>query len=258
MADQPPPKPSLPAAEPPFAGVINELATDSTPSRPEIKVPPAGAPNVIVVMYDDVGFHTTALCSPTRAALLTGRNHHSAHMGGISEIAYGFPGYDGIIPKSTATVAEILRQNGYSTAMFGKAHVTPMWETSPAGPFDRWPTGLGFERFYGFLGGEASQWEPALYDQTTVIIEVHPRAQPARAPLRAGGPDAVGVWPIDMGDPRAGLMLVVGEDHDGGLLADDPAEHGELAVLARHRGLASGEPDLRRDEVGARHGARLI
>ena len=114
-------------------------------------------------------FHTTALCSPTRAALLTGRNHHSAHMGGISEIAYGFPGYDGIIPRSTATVAEILRLNGYSTAMFGKAHVTPMWETSPAGPFDRWPTGLGFERFYGFLGGEASQWEPALYDQTTPI-----------------------------------------------------------------------------------------
>ena len=114
-------------------------------------------------------FHTTALCSPTRAALLTGRNHHSAHMGGISEIAYGFPGYDGIVPRSTATVVEILRLNGYSTAMFGKAHVTPMWETSPAGPFDRWPTGLGFERFYGFLGGEASQWEPALYDQTTPI-----------------------------------------------------------------------------------------
>jgi arylsulfatase A-like enzyme len=187
----------LPIPEPPFAGVIRELATDSTVARPEIQRPPAGAPNVVVVMYDDVGFgaastfggpvptpaldrvaaqgvsynrfHTTALCSPTRAALLTGRNHHSAHMGGISEIAYGFPGYDGIIPRSTATVAEILRLNGYSTAMFGKAHVTPMWETSPAGPFDRWPTGLGFERFYGFLGGEASQWEPALYDQTTPI-----------------------------------------------------------------------------------------
>jgi arylsulfatase len=114
-------------------------------------------------------FHTTALCSPTRAALLTGRNHHTAHMGGIAEIAYGFPGYDGIIPRSTATIAEILRLHGYSTAMFGKAHVTPLWESSPAGPFDRWPTGLGFERFYGFLGGEVSQWEPALYDQTTPI-----------------------------------------------------------------------------------------
>ena len=189
--------PSLPHLERPFGGVITELATQSTPARPEIERAPAGAPNVVVVMFDDVGFgaastfggpvptpaldrvaaagvtynqfHTTALCSPTRAALLTGRNHHSAHMGGISEIAYGFPGYDGIIPRSTATVAEILRLNGYSTAMFGKAHVTPMWETSPAGPFDRWPTGLGFERFYGFLGGEASQWEPALYDQTTPV-----------------------------------------------------------------------------------------
>jgi arylsulfatase len=188
---------ALPKPERPFTGTISELATDSTPVRPEIERAPAGAPNVVVVMYDDVGFgaastfggpvptpaldrvaaagvaynqfHTTALCSPTRAALLTGRNHHTAHMGGISEIAYGFPGYDGIIPRSTATVAEILRLNGYSTAMFGKAHVTPMWETSPAGPFDRWPTGLGFERFYGFLGGEASQWEPALYDQTTPI-----------------------------------------------------------------------------------------
>ncbi len=187
----------LPHPERPFGGVIAELATGSTPSRPEIERAPSGAPNVVVVMFDDVGFgaastfggpvptpaldrvaargltynrfHTTALCSPTRAALLTGRNHHSAHMGGISEIAYGFPGYDGIIPRSTATVAEILRLNGYSTAMFGKAHVTPMWETSPAGPFDRWPTGLGFERFYGFLGGEASQWEPALYDQTTPV-----------------------------------------------------------------------------------------
>jgi arylsulfatase A-like enzyme len=187
----------LPLPDRKFDGVIHELATASMPSRPEIQYPPAGAPNVVVVMYDDVGFgaastfggpvptpaldrvaaqgvsynrfHTTALCSPTRAALLTGRNHHSAHMGGISEIAYGFPGYDGIIPRSTATVAEILRLSGYSTAMFGKAHVTPMWETSPAGPFDRWPTGLGFERFYGFLGGEASQWEPALYDQTTPI-----------------------------------------------------------------------------------------
>jgi arylsulfatase len=187
----------LPGPERPFLGTIAELAADATPARPEIDLPPKGAPNVVVVMFDDVGFgaagtfggpvptpaldrvaaqglaynqfHTTAMCSPTRAALLTGRNHHSAHMGAISEIAYGFPGYDGIIPRSTATVAEILRLNGYNTAMFGKAHVTPMWEASPAGPFDRWPTGLGFERFYGFLGGEASQWEPALYDQTTPI-----------------------------------------------------------------------------------------
>lgn len=180
-----------------FAGSIARLALDSTPAKPTILRPHDSAPNVVIVMLDDVGFgapgtfggpiptpaldkiakagvrynqfHTTALCSPSRAALLTGRNHHSAHMGAISEIAYGFPGYDGVIPRTTATVAEILRQNGYSTGMFGKAHVTPMWETSPAGPYDRWPTGLGFERFYGFLGGETSQWEPALYDQTQPI-----------------------------------------------------------------------------------------
>ncbi|OOK74201.1 sulfatase family protein [Mycobacterium kansasii] len=114
-------------------------------------------------------FHTTALCSPTRAALLTGRNHHSAHMGTICEIAYGFPGYDSVLPQSTATVAQVLQMNGYSTALFGKAHFTPTWETGPAGPFDRWPTGLGFERFYGFLGGDTSQYEPALYDQTTPV-----------------------------------------------------------------------------------------
>ena len=192
-----PPPLHIPEPDPPFAGVINELATESTPARPAITRPPAGAPNVVVVLLDDVGFgapgtfggpvptpaldliaerglrynqfHTTALCSPTRAALLTGRNHHSAHMGAIGEIAYGYPGYDGIIPRSTATIAETLRLNGFGTALFGKAHVTPAWETSPAGPFDRWPTGLGFDRFYGFPGAESSQWEPALYDQTTPI-----------------------------------------------------------------------------------------
>ena len=187
----------LPHAEEPFTGVINPLVKDSTPAKPSIDYPPAGAPNVVVVLLDDVGFgtastfggpvptpaldriadsglrynqfHTTALCSPTRAALLTGRNHHSAHMGAICEIAYGFPGYDSVIPQSTATVAQTLRLNGYSTSWFGKAHITPMWELSPAGPFDRWPTGLGFDRFYGFLGGETSQYEPALYDQTTPV-----------------------------------------------------------------------------------------
>ncbi|MCV7195201.1 arylsulfatase [Mycobacterium angelicum] len=187
----------LPGAEKPFGGVINPSAADSTPVTPAITYPPADAPNVVVVLLDDVGFgasstfggpvptpaldriaanglrynqfHTTALCSPTRAALLTGRNHHSAHMGTICEIAYGFPGYDSVIPQSTATVAQVLRMNGYNTALFGKAHLTPTWEIGPAGPFDRWPTGLGFERFYGFLGGDTSQYEPALYDQTTPV-----------------------------------------------------------------------------------------
>ncbi|WP_205873105.1 arylsulfatase [Mycobacterium camsae] len=187
----------LPRTAGPFAGVINPSVADSTPVKPTITYPPEGAPNVVVVLLDDVGFgasgtfggpvptpaldrvaqtglrynqfHTTALCSPTRAALLTGRNHHSAHMGTICEIAYGFPGYDSVLPQSTATVAEILRHNGYNTALFGKAHFTPTWELGPTGPFDRWPTGLGFERFYGFMGGDTSQYEPALFDQNTPV-----------------------------------------------------------------------------------------
>ncbi len=187
----------LPRSTDQFTGVTNPTVAESSPVKPAIEYPPLGAPNVFVVMLDDVGFgapstfggpvptpaldrvagaglrynqfHTTALCSPTRAALLTDRNHHSVHMGAICEVGYGFPGYDRVIPNSTATVAQILRMNGYSTALFGKAHFTPTWEIGPAGPFDRWPTGLGFERFYGFLGGDVSQYEPALYDQTTPV-----------------------------------------------------------------------------------------
>ena len=185
----------LPKPEQPFAGEIRETIQESRAVKPEIQYPPKQAPNVVIVLLDDVGFgatstfggpvptptldalageglrynqfHTTALCSPTRAALLTGRNHHRVHMGNIGELALGFPGYDGILPKSAATLGEVLRQNGYNTGWFGKNHTTPMWELSAAGPFDRWPTGLGFERFYGFNGCQASQWEPAIYDQTT-------------------------------------------------------------------------------------------
>ena len=188
---------AIPVPTPPFGGSIGELIEDSEGVPLHSRSAPDGAPNIVVVMLDDVGFgscstfggpvptpacdrvaaaglrynqfHTTALCSPTRAALLTGRNHHSVHMGGITEIANSFPGHDSVIPPEAATVAEVLRQNGYSTAMFGKGHITPAWEQSPAGPFDRWPTGLGFDRFYGFVGAEASHWEPALYDQTTPI-----------------------------------------------------------------------------------------
>ena len=187
----------LPIPEKKFQGTLGQTAEESKPDKPAILMPPEGAPNVFIVLLDDVGFaasdvfggpvpmpalrqvadeglrynqfHTTALCSPTRAALLTGRNHHSVHFGAISEIAVGFPGYDSVIPKSKASVGEVLKGNGYNTAFIGKNHVTPMWETSPAGPFDRWPTGLGFERFYGFMGGEASQWEPSLLDQTVPV-----------------------------------------------------------------------------------------
>src|SRR6187401_238583 len=160
--------------------------------------PPAGAPNVLVVLIDDAGFaassafggpcstptaerlaagglkynrfHTTALCSPTRQALLTGRNHHTVGMGGITELATSAPGYSSIRPNTCAPLAETLRLNGYSTAQFGKCHEVPVWETSPMGPFDRWPSpGGGFEYFYGFIGGEANQWYPALYEGTVPI-----------------------------------------------------------------------------------------
>lgn len=188
---------SLPRPTPAFTGDVQRLITDSTPSRPPADGAPSGAPNVLLIMLDDVGFgsfgtfggpvptpgldavaarglrynqfHTTALCSPSRAALLTGRNHHSVHMGGITEIANSFPGYDSAIPREAATVAEVLRLSGYSTACFGKWHLTPAWEQSPSGPFDRWPTGMGFDRFYGIIGAEASQYEPPVYDQTTPI-----------------------------------------------------------------------------------------
>lgn len=160
--------------------------------------PPEGAPNVLVVLIDDVGFgasstfggpcqtptldrlakgglrytrfHTTALCSPTRQALLTGRNHHSVGMGGITEIATGAPGYSSVRPNSKAPLAMTLKLNGYSTAHLGKCHEVPVWQTSPAGPFDAWPTGgNGFEYFYGFIGGEANQWYPTLYEGTTPV-----------------------------------------------------------------------------------------
>ena len=105
-------------------------------------------------------FHSTALCSPTRAALITGRNHHSAHNGVIAEMATGFPGYDTIIGKETASIGEILKQNGYSTSWFGKNHNTPEWMSTQLGPFDNWPIGYGFQYFYGFIGGDTSQWQP--------------------------------------------------------------------------------------------------
>ena len=187
----------LPMPPKPFAGKIGTTYADSTPSKPTTLEPPQGAPNVLVVLLDDVGFghvstfggpvnvptlqrladeglrynrfHTTALCSPTRAALLTGRNHHSAHTGVIMEMATGFPGYDGAMQPDTATVAETLRLRGYNTAAFGKWHNTPDYELSSSGPFDRWPTRVGFEYFYGFQGGEASQWHTPLYEGTTPI-----------------------------------------------------------------------------------------
>ncbi len=182
----------LPRPEPKFRGIIGQTYKDSTPDKIPLIKAPDGAPNVLFIMIDDAGFgqcstlggqiptpnldrlaqagltynrfHTTALCSPTRAAVLTGRNHHSAATGVITEIGSGYPGYSGQIPKDEAMFAETLRQSGYSTAFFGKNHNIADWETSVSGPFDRWPTMQGFDHFYGFIGGEANQWQPALYE----------------------------------------------------------------------------------------------
>ncbi len=190
----------LPIPDRAYAGTPPLDAKDPAATFPPLEPlrPPAGAPNVLVVLLDDVGFgassafggpcstptaerlagdglrfnrfHTTALCAPTRQALLTGRNHHSVGMGCITELATSAPGYSSIRPKSAAPLAETLKLNGYSTAQFGKCHEVPQWQTSPLGPFDAWPTGGGgFEYFYGFLGGETNQYYPALYEGTTAV-----------------------------------------------------------------------------------------
>jgi len=187
----------LPAPDLPFGGKTGLNAAQSRPWWQPRIVPPAGAPNILLIMTDDVGFaapstfggviptptldriaanglrytnfHSTSLCSPTRAALITGRNHHSAGFGVISEGASGFPGYNSTIGKDCATIGRILREHGYRTSWFGKNHNTPTWDASQAGPFDQWPTGMGFEYFYGFVGGDASQWEPNLFRNTTAI-----------------------------------------------------------------------------------------
>ena len=187
----------LPKPEPSFQGKIGRTVKDSTPDFPKSTEAPSGAPNVLLILVDDVGFgatstfggpiempnlqrladeglrynmfHTTALCSPTRAALITGRNHHTNASGVITEFATGYPGYNSVIPRSSGSVGEGLRENGYNTSWFGKMHNVPDWMSSQAGPFDLWPSGLGFEYFYGFLGGDSDQWHPALYENTRPI-----------------------------------------------------------------------------------------
>jgi len=190
----------LPIPDQPHVGLTTYDAKDPDTKFPAIRElrPPKGAPNVLVILLDDVGFgatsafggpcrtpnfeklaanglkytrfHTTALCSPTRQAMLTGRNHHTVAMGGITEIATSAPGYCSVLPNTCAPLARTLLLNGYSTSQFGKCHEVPVWQTSPMGPFDAWPTGGGgFEYFYGFLGGETNQWYPAIYEGTTPI-----------------------------------------------------------------------------------------
>ena len=188
----------LPPPDPKFGGVIKEKASESKAWWPPRVVPPKGAPNVLLIMTDDDGFgapstfggviptpaldriaksglrytnfHSTSLCSPTRAAIITGRNHHSVGFGVVGEIATGFPGYDSIIPIEKGTIGTILKDNGYATSWFGKDHNTPFFANSQAGPFEQWPNGMGFEYFYGFVGGDASQWQPNLFRNTTPIF----------------------------------------------------------------------------------------
>ncbi|WP_218916472.1 sulfatase-like hydrolase/transferase [Rubinisphaera brasiliensis] len=180
-----------------FKGEINENFKESTRAFPMNRTAPEGAPNVILILLDDVGFgatstfggpiptpaldklaarglrynqwHTTALCAPTRAAILTGQNHHEAGFGGIPEVATGFPGYNGILPDTSVTIGQILRDNGYNTSWFGKNHNTRDYETSQAGPFRQWPNNMGFEYFYGFVGGLTNQWAPALTENTRPV-----------------------------------------------------------------------------------------
>jgi len=188
----------IPAPPPKFGGNIERNAAQSKPYWPARVVPPKGAPNVLLIITDDVGygapstfggviptpaldriannglrytnFNSTALCSPTRAALITGRNHHSAGFGVISEMATGYPGYDSFLTRDKATIGTILRDNGYSTSWFGKNHNTPAFQSSELGPFDQWPTGMGFEYFYGFMGGDTNQWQPANLARNTTYI----------------------------------------------------------------------------------------
>jgi len=187
----------LPPPDPKFGGVIKEKASESKQWWAPRVVPPKGAPNVLLIMTDDSGFgapgtfggvvptpamdriakaglrytnfHSTSLCSPSRAALITGRNHHVAGFGVVGEIATGFPGYDSVIRKENGTIGAILRDNGYATSWFGKDHNTPFYQATSAGPFEQWPNGMGFEYFYGFVGGDTSQWQPNLFRNTTPI-----------------------------------------------------------------------------------------
>ncbi len=188
----------LPPPNPKFGGVIKDRASESKQWWAPRVVPPKGAPNILLIMTDDSGFgapgtfggvvptpamdriaknglrytnfHSTSLCSPSRAALITGRNHHVAGFGVVGEIATGFPGYDSIIRKENGTIGAILKENGYATSWFGKNHNTPFYEATPAGPFNQWPEGMGFEYFYGFVGGDTSQWQPNLFRNTTPIF----------------------------------------------------------------------------------------
>jgi arylsulfatase len=227
----------LPPPAPPFGGVIEDNAMQSTAWWPPRVVPPKGAPNILLIMTDDAGFgipstfggviptptmdrvanaglrynriFSTSLCSPTRAAQITGRNHHSVGFGVIAEQATGFPGYDSVIGVDNATIGRILRDNGYATSWFGKDHNTPTYQASQAGPFTQWPTGMGFDYFYGFVGGDANQWGPNLFRNTTQIYPFNEHKSTLK---------------MDRSDPKAEIWPVTGKESSWNLItamADD-------------------------------------
>lgn len=263
-----------------IAQTPGRVVEESPPSVwPALAQPAADAPTILVIMTDDVGFgasstfggpvdteafdalarrgarfnamHTTGICSPTRAALLTGRNHNVVNMGNVEDAATGYEGYTGVIPDSTVTVAALLRNAGYATAMFGKGHITPQWETSPAGPFDRWPTGLGFEYFYGFLGGDTNQWAPALYENTRAVEP--PRSDPAYILDHDLADHAIG-WMRDQtvsapGKPQF-LYYAPGTAH--------APHHAPAEWIAKYRGRFDKGWDVAREETLARQKQRGI
>ncbi len=264
----------LPATAPAFAGKIGQTYKDSTPDWQPVAPlqAPKGAPNVLLIMLDDVGygqlgaygssirtpnidrlatqgvrftdFHTTALCSPTRAATLTGRNHHSVGMAAITEAATGFPGSSAKIPRSAATIAEVLKLNGYNTMAYGKWHLAPYTAYTQAGPFDQWPLGMGFERFYGFLGGETDQWAPLLVQDNKQLPMVYPKGYHLTA---------------DLADQAIGAIRDQQQTHNGRpffVYFAPGAAHAPLhvpkAYIDRYRGQFDQGWDHERDVVFAR------
>ena len=227
----------LPPPPQKFGGVIKEDALQSTPWWPARVVPPKGAPNILLIMTDDAGFgvpstfggviptpsmdriaamglrynrtFSTALCSPTRAALITGRNHHSVGFGVIAEQATGFPGYNSIIGPDNATIGRILRDNGYATSWFGKDHNTPAYQASQVGPFTQWPNGMGFDYFYGFVGGDANQWGPNLFRNTT---QIYPWiGHEGTLKMDRSDPKAA-IWPVTGNEPTWNFVTAMADD----------------------------------------------
>jgi arylsulfatase A-like enzyme len=270
----------IPHAHQPYPGLVTYDAKDPATAFAPIEQlrPPAGAPNVLVVLLDDIGFaassafggpcetavaerlaagglkytrfHTTALCAPTRQALLTGRNHHSVGMGCITELATSAPGYNGMRPNTAAPLAEILKLNGYSTSQFGKCHEVPVHQTSPMGPFDAWPTGGGgFEYFYGFIGGETNQYYPAIYEGTTPVEP--PKTPDAGYHFTDDMTDKAISWVRQqkalMGDKPFFMYFAPGATH--------APHHVPKDWIDRYRGRFDGGWDALRDEIFARQRA---